>query len=118
MAERGRVNVEKARVYRGRGWSYDRIARNQNVSSSAVYYALNKEKRQSESRSGRMHTIYVQDEIWAVVAAWAAKYGTSCSAVVAQILAGGSPDTSRLKPLLDGPLLDGDELRALAEGRA
>jgi hypothetical protein len=116
VSERGSVNVDRARVYRSRGWSYDRIARNQGVSASAVYYALNKHKRQEETPSGPRRSVYIQDEVWKVVAAWARKYNTSLSSVVAQILGGELPDVRQLEPLLAGPLLTGPEIWQAATG--
>ena len=78
-----KVNVDRARVYRARGWSYDRIARNQDVSASAIYYALNKHRR-SAGRPGR--TIYVPEEVWTVVVSEAKSRGLSASEFVAGIL--------------------------------
>ncbi len=86
MAERKKVNIDRARTYRSRGWSYDRIARNQDVSASAVYYALNPDKRSAVPNPGR--TVYVSDEVWAVVVVEAKKALVSASELVANILAG------------------------------
>jgi hypothetical protein len=84
VAKRKKVNVDRARVYRSRGWSYDRIARNQDVSASAVYYALNPERRSAAPCPAR--TIYVPDAVWAVVVREAKSRVLSTSEFVAGIL--------------------------------
>ncbi len=103
MAERKRVNVDRARVYKGRGWSYDKIAKNQGVTTSAIYYALNKHKRRDTTPSGARRSVYIPQEIWDVVAAHARKYGLSLSSVVVSILDGELPDVKKLEPLLERP---------------
>ncbi len=86
--KRKQVNVENALTARRRGVSYAQIARDQHVTPTAVYYALNPEKRMPGAAEGKQRSFYSSAELWDAVSEIAWSERVSVSSVVVDILTG------------------------------
>lgn len=99
-----KVNVEYARRARASGASYFEVARRQNVTPSAVYYALNPRKRaeRARQRTGVTVSAYVPKAVREMLVARADEEGTTMSELVNAILVGEAPPLQVAKEEEDG----------------
>lgn len=85
------MNLEAARAARDRGLSYAETAQIQNVSPTAIYYALNPGARAKWTPQRRQRTVVTSDKLWDVVSEIAWGERVSVSSVVVDILEGRRP---------------------------
>lgn len=84
----------RARAERAEGLSYAEIARRQNVTPTAVYYALHPDKRNGGLSDGKQRSFYSTAALWDAVCEIAWGERVSISSVVSDILTGKRPPVS------------------------
>ena len=81
-----KVDVKAVELGRAAGKSYELIARELDVSSSAVWRAVNRRERKEVFPSGRQRGIYMTDERWESVRAMAGVDGLNYSQFLAVLV--------------------------------